>query len=961
MVFRRRTTQKGIMAKVKRQLLPSLKNPLRVSKRIEKMPRKRRVGRLVLRGFLILVGVTLLAMAGTFAWFAKDLPGPNAIAQRGQPESTKIYDRNGELLYEAHGTEKRTVLQPNEVPLLAKEATVSAEDKAFYKHHGLSARGMARAIFYRLTGKSGYLQGGSTITQQYVKNAIPEVGTSRSIGRKIKEAIITLEIEQIYTKDQILTQYLNAIPYGNTAYGIESATKTYFDKSASKDGLTIDEAALLASIPQAPSRLNPWGTHTDLLIDRRNYVLKQMREMGYISDQELADAMKVDTLAKLGKRRENIQAPHFVFFVKELLAEKYGETAIDEGGLKVTTSLDLNVQKMAEQAVAEQFPDVQKKAGAGNAAMAVLDPTNGQVLAMVGSVDFFDTSKEGNVNVSTSLRQPGSSFKPLVYAAAFKGQWGPGSTLFDVPTDFGGGYKPDNYDNRTHGAVSVRQALANSLNIPAVKMISLVGVDTAIKQAKEMGITSLNRGADFYGPPLVLGSGEVRLVDLVSAFTTFAAQGKHYDMTPILKVVDQKGNTLEENTNPQPKQVLDPAIAYQISDILSDNNARSLTFGTHSPLAINGKTVAAKTGTTSDYRDAWTIGFTPSIAAGVWVGNNDNKPLQRGGSGAMAAAPIWNAFMNKYLAGKPDQAWTKPDNIQDVTIEKYSGKLADASTPDNMKVTDHFAPWQIRTGKPDAIAQLKVCKSDPTKLAPDGAPDDQTDTRTFMNIHSEMPDKPNWEQPVQAWAAANGLTGMKPPTETCTIQVGPSVTMTSPTANQTYTGGLVTLEAGVSGQVDSVNFFIDNVNVGSATGNPYRVTYDVTQLSDGAHEAAAQATGGGQTSRATVSFTVQKASSSASSGGTGDGTSSLIFITDISVTPDKTSAWVSWKTNIATTGTVNWGTTPTMENGQTSLSNTTHSVHLVGLSPATPYFYKITAKAGTSSTQSTMNTFTTQS
>lgn len=912
-------------------------------------PNWRKVGKFA----LIFFGILTIGIVITFAWFAKDLPGPKTIAARSIPESTKIYDRGGELLYEAYGQEKRTVLQPEEMPEIIKQATVAAEDKDFFKHGGISYTGIMRAAIVDITGR-GVRQGGSTITQQYVKNAIPEVGKKRTFSRKIKEAILTIEVEQIYSKDQILAQYLNIIPYGNSAAGVESAAKTYFNKSASKDGLSIDEAAFLAAIPQSPTKYNPWGSHTKELIDRRNWVLSRMKTEGYITQTQYDEALKVDTLAKLGKRRQNIQAPHFVFFIKDMLADKYGDEAIESGGLKVTTSLDMNVQRMAEQVFADKFPDAAKKAGASNAAMTVIDPKTGQILAMVGSVDYFDIKNDGNVNVATSPRQPGSSFKPIVYAAGFKEKWNPASTLFDVETNFGGGWTPHNYNGQTNGPVSIRVALGSSLNIPAVKMISLIGVDTAMKQAASMGI-KLQKDADFYGPPLVLGSGEVRLVDLVSAYTTFANRGTHMEEQPILKVVDQKGNVLEEARDTKGEDVLDSAIAFEISDILSDKNARAIGFGSAGGiLSISGHTVATKTGTTSDYKDAWTIGYTPSVAAGVWVGNNDNSALKNGSSGSMAAAPIWNAFMTRYLAGKPNEEFFRPDNVKRFTIEKYSGKLPADSTPDDQKVTDWLAPWQIPKKPADAVVKLAVCKSNGL-LAGDNTPLSEVEERTFANIHSEKPDNPSWENPVRAWAEQHGLGGTAP-TGNCDITAAaPSLSLTSPATGANYTSGDIPLKASATSElaVKQVEFQIDGQVVASDTGEPYEATYPVTSLSSGSHSASAVITvSNGQTATsASVTFSVGKGGSSASD---------TIILSGLAVSPDSTTAQISWQTNIPSTGTVEYGQTSSLGSSASAASGTSHSVTIAGLKPGTPYFYRITAKASSGTTNTSLNSFMTK-
>lgn len=925
-----------------------LKNPLSITELVKPPRGRRRILRYLLRLSLLGFAFLFIGIALVFAWFSKDLPGPNKILARSVPQTTRILDRNSELLYEAHGDEKRTIVKANEIPKVIKDATIAAEDKNFYKHHGVSFTGVMRAAYSNITNKK-ISQGGSTITQQYVKNAIPEVGKKRTLSRKIKELIITLELEQVYSKDDILAMYLNQIPYGNTAYGIESATKTYFNKSATKDGLSLDEAAFLAAIPQAPTKFSPWGSHTKELMDRRNWVLDRMVSLNMIKPEEAAEAKKTDTLAKLGKRRENIIAPHFVMYIRELLADKYGEDIVQEGGLQVTTTLDLKVQKMAEDAVSEQFPQISKSLGAKNASIVAVDPKTGQILAMVGSVDFFDTKNDGNVNVATSLRQPGSSFKPIVYATAFKDKYNPAFVLYDVPTDFGGGYKPDNYDGNTHGPVTMRQALANSLNIPAVKTISLVGVDKSINTAKDLGITSLTRGADFYGPPLVLGSGEVELLDLVGAYSVFANQGTKNNVTGIFKITNQKGDVLEEYKPDTGKEVIDKGVAFEISDILSDNGARSMVFGSRSKLYVPGHTVAAKSGTTSDYRDAWTLGYTPQIAAGVWVGNNNNIPLVKGGAGAMAAAPIWNAFMTKYLSNLPDTPFPTPDDVEKVTVDKLSNKLPGQSSPPDGRITDWFATWQKPKDYDNIHVSVKVCKSD-GKLAPDNAPADQIEQRYFVNVHSEMPDKPNWEAPVRAYMSRFNIGS--PPKEYCNLSVDtrPQVSITAPSNGQSISGIFnFSATASAPNGIKDVTFQIDGSAIATVSTAPYITTYNVIQLSSGNHTITAVASDqNGQTGQANTTFTTG-----------GDSTDSGLQITNIRVAALSDNANISFSTSQTASGTLEYGDTQTLGKSMGFNAGTVHTVTLSNLDKNKTYYYKINATAGNSSASSSINSFTT--
>lgn len=643
-----------------------------------------------------IAGVGFVMLLAVFLWFGKDLPNPNKINAKLGAQTTKFWDRKHEkILYEVYGDKNRSIIAFDQMPDSVKQATIAVEDKDFYKHGAFSVFGIGRAFTGVLTRTNR--GGGSTITQQYVKNAL--LTDQRTLSRKIKELILAIEIEQRYSKDDILKLYLNEIPYGSQAYGIQTASKTYFNKDA-KD-LTLDESATLAAMPQAPSYYSPYGPNTDALIARRNRILTLMAEQGYITDQQAANAKKTDTLAKIQPRQSKfagVTAPHFVLYAQDYLADKYGELKVTEGGLDVTTTLDYDKQKAAEAAVAENIATV-RRLGGSNAALTAGDPKNGQILAMVGSYDFND-DQFGAVNVANSLRQPGSSFKPFAYATMFSKNFGPGTTVYDVKTDFGGGYVPKNYTNRFYGVQSYRSALAGSLNIPAVKALYLAGIPETLETAHKMGITGLKGSPNDYGLSLVLGSGEVKLVDMVNAYESFANGGVHYESTPVLKVVDSNNKVIEDNTKTEtPKKVLDPQVAYLISNVLSDNSARSYIFGSNNPLVIPGRTVAAKTGTTTDYRDAWTMGYSTDLVAGVWAGNNDNTAMSQ--SASAVSAPIWNSFMRKALTG-PNKQFTRPAGIKEVTLDATTGRLATDKT--TKKRTDIFPSWY----KPAAPSSSEV-------------------------------------------------------------------------------------------------------------------------------------------------------------------------------------------------------------------------------------------------------------
>jgi 1A family penicillin-binding protein len=817
-------------------------------------------------GFLLLI---LLL----FAWFAKDLPTPGKIQHRQSASATQIFDRNGKELYAIHGDVKRITIQTSEIPEPVRQATLAAEDRSFYRHFGIDIKGILRAIYYDLTQHRS-LAGGSTITQQFVKNAL--LTQQKTFTRKIKEAFLSVEIEIMYSKSDILTMYLNEIPYGSNAYGIEAASETFLGKKA-KD-LTLAESATLAALPQSPTYYSPYGIHPDKRLYRTDWVLDSMVLQGYIT-QPQADAAKIEAKnIKFVERHEQISAPHFVMYVKDLLAEKYGEQVLEEGGLKVYTTLDGDLQQKAEEAI-----DNAKLGGinASNASMVSLDPKTGQVLAMVGSRDFFNQEIDGQVNVAISERQPGSAFKPVVYATAFKKQYSPGYTLWDVTTDFGN-YTPKNYDGSTHGPVTMRKALAGSLNIPAVKTLYLAGMDNVLDQAHSMGITTLNDPSR-YGLSLVLGGGEVKLLDLTTAYGVFANQGTLAPTTPILKIIDGKGKTLEEFKEDK-KDVLDPSIAYEISNVLSDNNARSYVFGSNSALNFSDRPVAVKTGTTSLYKDAWTVGYTPSLVTGVWVGNNDGRPMTAGAAGAMAAAPIWHDFMAKALGGTAAEQFSRPSDITDGTIDRYTNKL-----PGGGETTkDIFTQWQLPKDRSGSVGKLRIDKYS-GKLATDDCPAQYVEEKTFMDIHSEQPDNPAWENPVRNYLASLGMLTDAPPKgdKTCVALTNKTtINITSPSDEELVAGDFIIL-ADVSSQVPiaSVEFEFDGNSLGKDTSSPYSMPVDGNTYIAGKHKITVIATDVSGVS-ASTSININVASGDSAAPGPA---------TSISIVPGATSLALSWK------------------------------------------------------------------
>ena len=610
---------------------------LRLFRRRQSGPTSRSRWKRTKKIILWLLAIFFIIGVASFLYIAKDLPNPKELEERQITESTKIYDRTGQvILYDIHGEEKRTVIAFNEIPDSIKNATIAVEDANFYHHFGLDFKGIARAVWGVITGNRS-AGGGSTITQQFIKKSF--FSDKRSYIRKFKEWILALELEIKYSKDEILGFYLNQIPYGSNAYGIEAAAQTFFNKPA-KD-LTLAESALLVSLPQAPTYYSPFGSHPEELRNRQEYVLNRMTELGYISSNE-AETAKQEEL-KFVYRPNAIKAPHFVMYIKEYLEEKYGADAVEKTGLKVYTTLDWDMQQAAEKIISDGAASNEKKYRAGNAALVALDPKTGQILTMVGSRDYFDIEHDGNVNVTIRPRQPGSSFKPFAYVTAFANGYTPDTILFDLKTEFNPNcsadansqydqygiacYNPGNYDDKFRGPVTARQALAQSLNIPAVQMLYLAGINDTIKTAKAMGI---NLASQYYGLSLVLGGGEVKLLEQTAAYGVFAAEGVKHAKTAILKIEKSNGEILEEYKD-ESEKVLEPQLTRLISNILSDNNARAPVFGTASPLYFPERQVAAKTGTTEQYRDAWTMGYTPSLVVGLWVGNNNNTPMSKAG------------------------------------------------------------------------------------------------------------------------------------------------------------------------------------------------------------------------------------------------------------------------------------------------------------------------------------------
>lgn len=630
----------------------------------------------------VVITVILLigASVGIF-WFyiLKDLPSPKELITRDTEVSTKIYDRNGVLLYKIYKNQNRTPVTLSQIPKHVQAATLAAEDAEFYNHLGFSIRGIFRSVVRNI--KRGELTGGSTITQQLVKNAL--LSPEKTLARKIRELILSVEVELTFSKDQILEMYLNEVSYGGTAYGIQEASQLYFGKDVG--GLSLAEAALLAGLPKAPTKFSPFGSNPDLTFTRQKEVLELMVINGYVGREEAQKALIPKVV--FAPNKIDIKAPHFVMYVRQALVEEYGEEMVEKGGLEVYTTLDYGIQKIAEKAVADEVGRL-THLRVGNGAALVLSPQNGEILAMVGSKDYFDTAHDGNVNITTALRQPGSSIKVVNYAYALGHGYTPASILNDSPVTFSVAglppYSPRNYDGKYRGNLTLRSALAESRNIPAVKVLASYGVAKMIDMGKAMGITTWENPSN-YGLSLTLGGGEIKLIDLARVYATVANYGHRPEIVSILKISDKKGRVLEKNGctfSCEGEDVLDPRIAYLLIDILKDNPARTPAFGPNSALVIPGHPeVAVKTGTSNDLKDNLTLGFNQKYLVATWVGNNDNTPMSRVASGVTGASPIFNKIMSALVVNQESVAWDVPQGIDKVTICTLTGTLPCAGCP----------------------------------------------------------------------------------------------------------------------------------------------------------------------------------------------------------------------------------------------------------------------------------------
>ncbi|MBU1557740.1 PBP1A family penicillin-binding protein [Patescibacteria group bacterium] len=796
--------------------------------------------------FIGLITLSIFGASFIMFWISSfKIPDLNSFDERIVAQSTKIYDRTGEiLLYDVHENIRRTIIPYEEISRDIKNATVAIEDAEFYEHSGIKPTAFLRAVLANI--KSGdFGQGGSTITQQVVKNSI--LTTEKKIARKIKEWVLAVKLERVMTKKEILTLYLNETPYGGNIYGVEEASLSFFGKQA-KD-LTLAESAYLAAMPQAPTYYSPYGNNLDKLEKRKNLVLKKMLENNFITQEEHDEAQKEEIVFR-EKSTKGIKAPHFVMYVRKYLEEKYGEKVLTEGGLKVITTIDYDLQEKAEEIVKKTALENVEKYNAENASAVAVDSKTGQILVMVGSRDYFDEEIDGNFNVATAHRQPGSSFKPFVYATAFNKGFTPDTVLFDLKTEFSTYCKPDgtailsqyqdrcyspeNYDHVYRGPMTLREALAQSVNVPAVKILYLTGIAESLKTAKDMGINSLTNVAQ-YGLTLVLGGGEVSLLDITGAYSVFANEGIKNPHTSILKIEDKEGHVLEE-FEMNSKRVIPELTALYISDILSDNVARTPAFGTNSPLYFPGRDVAGKTGTTNDYKDAWTVGYTPQVALGVWAGNNDNTSMEKKVAGFIVT-PIWNSIMQEVLDKYPDEKFKKAPADYDKSvrpilrgvwqggttyfIDRISGKLATEYTPEETKeekVVEEYHSILYWVDKNDITGSKPL---DPNK-----------------DLQYQR-----WEYGVQKWLAGQGIVNGTNliPTEYDDIHTpekAPQIKLIYPNSTSVYSSSqkiniLVSNNSYSGYPLIKLNFYLNGRFIGSSNTTSFSfIPSDVSEIKD---------------------------------------------------------------------------------------------------------------------------------
>ncbi|MEK7127296.1 MAG: PBP1A family penicillin-binding protein [Patescibacteria group bacterium] len=823
-----------------------------------------------------LVGVIGFSILTTivFAVFSFGLPDPSKVIRR-DGFSTIIYDKGGKTLYDVYQDANRIPLDIKSIPKTLQEATVSIEDKDFYKHSGYDLLGIIRAIRNSVL-RGGIAGGGSTITQQVVKNTL--LSREQTASRKIRELILANQIETKYSKEQILQMYLNEAPYGGSLYGAESAAQKFFGKSV-KD-LTLLESAILAGLPQSPTSYYPFGSNPKAYVERTKNVLRRMREDGYINYQQETDSIKQLTTFQFASASAGIKAPHFVFYVKDQLVKMFGEDTVEGGGLRVTTTLDLDWQEATEKIVNEEIIKL-KKAKVGNGAAVVLDPKTGEIKAMVGSYDYFDKDY-GSYNVATALRQPGSSGKPFVYATALSKGYTASSMLMDVKTSYPSNdpknpiYTPENYNLKYAGPIQLRFALGNSINTIAVKLTALSGVKDIMQNGFNAGLSTwepTTENMKNVGLSLALGGREVRLLELTGAYGAFANGGLKVDPLSILKVTDAKGKVLYEYKPVTEPRVFSPEVSFIVSHILSDDNARKDVFGANSLLVVPSHTVAVKTGTTDQKRDNWTLGYTPGVVVGVWVGNNDNTIMSPTiTSGVTGAAPIWNRIMKTILVKTPNEEFIKPDSVVAMPVDTLGGGLPHGN--DGIR-SEYFTKGTEPISQSSIFKSLKVSKSN-GKLANDmEIKSGDYDSKEFVVIEEQEPlvwvglpiyDKEkninHWQDAINKWLADNkkGDAKWNPPTDKSDAkQNDVVVNVESPKDQQRIDSNSIAIKAKAFSARDIVQFVLE-VDGSEKINKAVNSLDETLSLSNGSHELKFKAVdSGGNAGGATIKIGINAA------------------------------------------------------------------------------------------------------
>lgn len=812
---------------------------VRRSQRVVKSKKLVALAKLIFIGAIGILLVSFLVLP----LLALNLPSPDKVV-RHEGYATQILDRSGETLYNVYVNQRRNPVGLSDIPLYLRQATIAIEDKNFYKHKGFDVFGILRG-FTRIFTR-GYAQGGSTLTQQLVKNVL--LSSDRTLVRKIKEFVLAIQIETKYSKDEILQMYLNEAPYGGTAWGVEAASEIYFGKKV-KD-LDLIESAILAGLPQSPSRYSPYSSTPKAYVERTKQVFRRMREDGYITGSQEKNANSDVPNISFQPQGASFKAPHFVQYVQKILTERYGEAAVEQGGLKVTTTLNLALQDKAQGIVSEEIAKVEKQ-HITNGAVVVINPGTGEILAMVGSKNFNDPNYDGQVNVTTSLRQPGSAFKPFTYVTAFKKGYTASTLIMDVATTFPGGannpdYNPVNYDGKYRGPMQLRYTLGNSINMAAVKLLAMVGIKDVLETAYSMGITTLPPTLETLnkvGLSLTLGGGEVRLLDLTDAYAPFMNNGFKVEPLAILKVEDKDGKVLEEAKPEKGKRVISEEQAFLIANILSDNLAREIIFGLNSLLNITGKQIAVKTGTTNDKRDNWTIGGNSQAVVGVWVGNNDNTPMLSVASGVSGASPIWRKVLLEALKDKPNVSFDIPSNIVSANVDFVSGYRSHDGFPSRM---EYFIKG-TEPGDDTIHMMLKICKTDGKLANPSDIAGGNYDQKEFFIFKEEDPTSGvgqanKWQEGILNWLNGQSDARYHPPNDYCGTANPVNVEFVNP-KDQTQISSPFTMEvrAESSSDIVKVDFYKDNESSPFATFNTPPYKSENISLSDGVHTLRAKA------------------------------------------------------------------------------------------------------------------------